>query len=199
MLWAIALPDVTYKWEKMPRNKARLQLALSARPKHHGTYHYALLIAPKCTRHKQINAATKHHVKNTIENVSGKISQPWRYERLDVSEVRLEQRLLVRIIIAKVISPPTLEGILEAVPLRQIDDPDQAAAQQFTCLTWVRSALEAARIQSAITGLGEWDEIQRKALAFVQEKKQLGRWNEDWKGEEGMPMLDLLDGSEIIG
>ncbi|KAF2253518.1 hypothetical protein BU26DRAFT_515866 [Trematosphaeria pertusa] len=183
----------------MPRNKPRLQLALYARPKHPGTYHYALFISQKSTKQQQANSATKHHVKNTLQNISGELTQPWRYERLAISDVQLEQRLLVRIVIAKVTSPDALERILEAVPVYQIDDPDRAKAQSFTCLTWVRAALEELGRQGAVAGLGEWEGIHKKALEYVERKKDMGRWDAGWKGEAGVPMLDLLDGREVVG
>lgn len=147
----------------MPRNKPRLELALYARPKHPGTYHYALFISPKSNRKQQSNSATKYHVKNTLQNISGELTQPWRYESLAVSDVQLEQRLLVRIVITKVTSPNAMGRILEAVPIYQVDDPDQAKAQSFTCLTWVLAALEELRRQAAVAELGEWEEIKKKA------------------------------------
>src|SRR4051812_47547491 len=147
----------------MPRNKSRLQLALYARPKHPGTYHYALFISPKSTKQQPTLSATKYHVKNTLQNISGEVTQPWRYERVAISDVRSEHRLLVRVIIAKVISPNALERILNEVPVYQIDDPDQAKAQSFTCLTWVQAALRELRKSGVVTGLKEWEEIQEAA------------------------------------
>jgi hypothetical protein len=182
----------------MPRNKSRLQLALYARPKQPGTCHYALFVSPKSTKQKLANSATKHHVKNTVQNISGEVTQPWRYERLAISNVQLEPRLLIRIIIAKITSPDTLEGILGAARVYQIDDSNQAEAQSFSCLTWVQAALEELSRQGAVVGLGEWEEIQKKAAEYVERKRAAGRWNGDSKGEVGVPMLDLLNGREIF-
>lgn len=181
----------------MPRNKSRLQLALYARPKQPGTYHYALFVSPKST--KQM-LATKHHVKNTVQNIAGEVTQPWRYERLAISNVQLEPRLLSRIIIAKITSPDTLEGILGATRVYQIDDSNQAEAQSFSCSTWVQAGLEELSRQGAIVGLlGEWEEIQKKAVEYVERKRAAGRWNGGLKGEAGVPMMDLLKGREIVG
>jgi hypothetical protein len=187
----------------MPRNKPRLQLALYARPKHPSTYHYALFISPKrAQRARSADSATKHHVKNTLQNVSGELTQPWRYERLAVPDVRLEQRLLVRVVIAKITtttSPEALDRILEAVPVYQVDDHGPNRGQSFTCSTWVRAALEELRTQGAVAGLGEWEAIQSKALEYVERKTEEGRWSADWKGEIGVvPMLDLLTGREVV-
>jgi hypothetical protein len=49
-----------------PLKKPRLELTLYARPKHPGTYHYALFESPKGTEERPTNFATKHHVKNTL-------------------------------------------------------------------------------------------------------------------------------------
>ncbi|PVI03237.1 hypothetical protein DM02DRAFT_588347 [Periconia macrospinosa] len=184
----------------MPRNKPRLQLALYARPKHPGSYHYALLTSPKSTPKQQTNPATKHHVKNTLlpQTISGELpTQPWRYERLAISNIQLEQRLLVRIVIAKVTSSlDALERILETVPVYQTDDLDQVKAQSFNCLAWVRAALDELRVArgGVVDGLGEWEEIQAKAVEYVERKKEVGRWR-----GVGVPMLDLLDGREVVG
>ncbi|CZR61146.1 uncharacterized protein PAC_11042 [Phialocephala subalpina] len=182
----------------MPRHKPRLQLALYARPRHPGTYHYALFVSPKSTKQQHANSATKHHVKNTLQNVSGELTQPWRYERLAISDVQLEQRLLVRIVIAKVTSLDALERILEAVPVYQTDDPNQAKAQLFTCLTWVRAALEDLGRQGVVAELGEWEVIQKKAVEYVERKREVGRWSAGWKGEVAVPIFDLLNGREIV-
>lgn len=184
----------------MPRNKPRLQLALYARPKHPGSYHYALFISPKSTKQKKLaNSATKHHVKNTVQNIAGEVTQPWRYERLAISDIQLEPRLLVRIIIAKITSSDTVERILGAARVAQIDDSNQAEAQSFSCSTWVHAALEELSRQGAVVGLGEWEEIQKKAVDYVERKRAAGRWNGGWKGEAGVPILDLLDGRELFG
>ncbi|KIW70682.1 hypothetical protein PV04_02927 [Phialophora macrospora] len=183
----------------MPRNKPRLQLALYTRPKHPGTYHYALFVSPKFTRPLEGRTATKHHVKNTLQNISGELRQPWRYERIAISDVRLEHRLLVRVVIAKIISVDTLERTLEGLPIYQIDDSDQMKAQSFNCLAWVGAALEALGEKGVLAGLGDWDWIQRRSLEYVEGKNELGRWSANWPGEVEVPVLDLLDGKEIVG
>jgi hypothetical protein len=182
----------------MHRNKLRLQLALYARPKHPGTYHYALFISSKGPKKQIVNSATKYHVKNTLRTIAGKAVQDWRFERVDVSNILLEHRLLVRIVIAKMTSTDAFESILEAVPIYQVNDPNQVHAQSFSCLTWVRAALEELRNQGAVVKLREWDSIQKNALEYVERKIKEGRWNGVWAGEAGVPTLDLLSGKEIV-
>jgi hypothetical protein len=183
----------------MPRNKPRLQLALYARPKHPNSHHYALLIAPK-------NAAaqapvTKHHVKNTLlVDEHGEATQPWRYERTVISNIEAEPRLLARVIIAKVAkSSDEVQQILDGVPIYQVEDLDKAEAQTFTCKTWVRDVLRALIGQGALAAnAGEWDVVEREALEYLDRKQKQGRWDSTWKGASGTPLMDLLEGKEIV-
>ncbi|KAF2705587.1 hypothetical protein K504DRAFT_387627 [Pleomassaria siparia CBS 279.74] len=183
----------------MPRNKPRLELALYARPKHPGTYHWALFVSAKPNRQRASASVTKYHVKNTLQNVHGELAQPWRYERvvdLAIERERL-QRLLVRVVIAKVPSVDLLEDLLATVPIYQRDDADRLKALSFSCSTWLRDALEALGTQGAITGIASWNEVKTKALAYVEKKAQEGSWSAGRAEDVGVPMLDLLDGKEI--
>ncbi|QRD85411.1 hypothetical protein F9C07_2254184 [Aspergillus flavus] len=94
------------------RNKPRLLLALYARPKYPESYHYALLITPKITAVQNTKSlrATKYHVKNTIENIKDRISQPWRFERVVIDDINLEPWLLTCVVIGKVVSQEHVEG-----------------------------------------------------------------------------------------
>jgi len=181
----------------MPRNKDRLQLALYARPKHPDSPHFAFFIAPKNLQ----GPVTKHHVKNTMMiDESGKAIQPWRYERTTITDVESEPRLLARIIIAKVAkSPDDVQRILDSVPIYQVEDLDKDEAQTFTCKTWVRDVLRELSSQGALsTNPGEWDVVEREALAYVDKKRAQGRWDVTWKGGSGIPVMDLLEGKEIV-
>jgi hypothetical protein len=182
----------------MPRNKDRLQLALYARPKHPGTYHYAFFVAPKNAK----GPVTKHHVKNTLQKIDGsnEVTQPWRYERTTVTDVKAEPRLLARIIIAKVAkSADEIQIILEGVPIYQVEDLDKAEGQTFICKTWVRDVLRELSRQGALAAnVGEWDVVERGALEYLDRKRAQGRWDTTWKGASGTPLMDLLDGKEIV-
>lgn len=182
---------------EMPRNKPRPQLALYARFKHLGTYHYALFVAPKSAR----APTTKHHVKNTLQvDTSGEATQPWRYQRTIVSDFETEQRLLVRVIIAKVTSScEHVQQILDSVCIHQDDDVDKAKAQSFTCQTWVRDIFQELSRQGAVTvGLGEWEDVERKALEYLGRKREQRRWSGTWKGGSGVPLMDLLERREVL-
>jgi len=181
----------------MPRNKNRFQLALYARPKHPGSYHYAFFVAPKNSQ----GPVTKHHVKNTLQiDASGDAIQPWRYERTTITSVEAEPRLLARIIIAKVAkSSDDVQRILESVPIYQVEDLDKAEAQTFTCRTWVRDVLRELSKQGALaTNLGEWEVVEREALEYLDKKRAQGRWDVTWKGGSGTPLMDLLEGKELV-
>lgn len=182
----------------MPRNKDRLQLALYARPKHPGSYHYAFFVAPK----KPQGPVTKHHVKNTLQiDSSGEAIQPWRYERTTITNVEAEPRLLARVIIAKVAkSSDDVQKIMDAVPVYQVEDLDKAEAQTFTCRTWVRDVLRELSGQGALAAnVGEWEVAERQALGYLDGKRAQGRWDVAWKGGFEIPLMDLIEGREVVG
>ncbi|KAF2814338.1 uncharacterized protein BDZ99DRAFT_410806, partial [Mytilinidion resinicola] len=188
----------------MPSNKPRLHLALYARPKHPGSYHYALFISPKGSRTHPPTTAIKHHVKNTLLNISGELTQPWRYERVDISDVYFEQRLLARIIIGKLTAPvEVVEKVIAAVPVYQVGeeypDPGELNAGVFSCRTWVRDVLVELGTKAVVVGLTDWEGVQRAAVEYVERKKGEGRWSGEGKGEAGtVPLLDLLEGREVV-
>ena len=175
----------------MPRNKLRLQLALYARPKHPGTYHYALFIAPKHIQDKALT--TKHHVKNTFMNIAGEVTSPWRYERAIVTRPEDEQRLLVRVVVAKLTAPhEVIDEILESVPVYQVDDLDESHTRTFSCRTWVRDALQLLSDRKTISGFTSWVEVQQKSVEYVATKQRQRRWSSSWTGPPGVPLMDAL-------
>lgn len=192
----------------MVRNKPRLELALYARPKHAGTYHYALFIAPKSRIHQKKKngiapSATKFHVKNTLQEVDGQIEQPWRFESVHIPDLTQEPRLLVCLVIGKIVSTDdeAVERVLRGVPIYQVDDEDQEKAQLFTCRTWVRAALEELRESGVVAGMADWNIIQQRGVEYVAKKNLEGRWEVGWGGGQGglgIPTKDLLVGRELI-
>lgn len=178
----------------MPRNKPRLLLALYARPKHPDSYHYALLIAPKIAVSKpgQPVPASKLHVKNTLQTVDGQVLQPWRFERVELSDIAEDARLLACAVIGKVCSQAEVETAIEQTPVDQIE-----GGGEFNCLTWVRDALERARLSSGVSGLLSWEVIQPGALEYVNTKKKQGRWDAG-QNTERTPVMDLLTARELV-
>ena len=184
----------------MTRNKPRLELALYVRPKYPGTYHYALFISKKQNEDvSNSSPVIKYHVKNTLQNVDGEISQPWRFERISIPDVDFEQRLLVRVVIGKVRDQDLIEELLKTTPVYQTDDPDRARARAraFNCVTWVRDAIEALKGIQAVSSLLSWEEVEREALGYVRRKKEEGRWSAG-QLDNKIPKLDLLEGREVL-
>lgn len=179
----------------MPRNKPRLLLALYARPKHPDRHHYALLISEKPGKQPPGFSATKFHALNTLQNISGGVSQPWRYESTRIPDVSAEHRLLACIVIAKVLGEASAIRTMESVPVYQRDDPDREAAAAFDCVAWVRAAFTQLRTSTAVAALTDFEEIERSALRYVAQKNNEGRWTHAVR--PGVPMLDLLQGREL--
>nr|POE52146.1 hypothetical protein CFP56_52527 [Quercus suber] len=182
----------------MRRNKPRLQLALYARAKHPGSYHYAFFVAPK---DQQAGPTTKHHVKNTLlVDDSGTASAPWRYEQVTVSDITAEQRILVRLVIAKVVtSREDVQRILNGVHVGQADDVDDTTYEVFSCQTWIRDAFEELQRQGAITaGCSDWGDVDQKARAYAEGKRAQGRWDGRWTGDSAVPLMDLLEDKELV-
>ncbi|BDD56214.1 hypothetical protein MPDQ_005618 [Monascus purpureus] len=188
----------------MPSNKPRLQLALYARPKHPDSPHYALLITPKITGQYTSTTtlpATKFHVKNTLQNIDCQLSQPWRFERIPLSDLSRDPRLLACFVIGK-IAPRAIEAvenIIAQVPVYQIDDPDQAKAQSFNCCTWVEDVLTQLRGSGHVARLMDmdWQTVQKEALAYVVSKRREGRWDAG-RCADDVPVMDLLTGTELV-
>ena len=182
----------------MARNKPRLLLALYARPKNPNSSHYALFIMPKHAADKQRRglSATKLHALNALQVVKGEAVQPWRFERTSTADLNDERRLLACVVVAKITDETAVARTLEAVPLYQDDNPDQAKAQSFDCVAWVREAIGRLKGSKAIASLPSFDTVQHEALGYLARKRHQSRWSEPY--EYGVPIFDLVQGSEII-
>ena len=85
------------------------------------------------------------------------------------------------------------------MPIYQVEDLDKAEGQAFTCKTWVRDVLRELIGQGALAAnLGEWDAVEREALGYLDRKRAQGRWDTTWKGASRTPLIDLLEGKEIV-
>ncbi|KAK6442469.1 hypothetical protein LTR95_001301 [Oleoguttula sp. CCFEE 5521] len=180
----------------MPRIKHRLHLALYARPKHPGTYHYALFIALKNGQ----GPTTKHHVKNTLlVDDRGHATTPWRYENLIVDDIESEPRLLVRVVLGKVVRVDAeVQRVVGSVPVMDAKELVSEASETFNCISWVRDVFQELVTQKAIAARhADWDEIQRQAVEYVDRKREAGRWDGKWEGD-GVPLMDLMTDKEIV-
>jgi len=161
----------------MTRNKPRLQLALYTRPLHPGTYCYALFISPKNT--KSSRPFNKFHVSDT------------RFERALVPRLALEPDLLVLVTVGKV-----AVSVNEAE--RFLKDEVKVWEEDDIGVEWTKDAFEALRKRGLVSGAGKWDDVRASAVQFVERKRLEGRFEEDWKGEGGVPILDVMIGKESV-
>ncbi|OJJ49065.1 hypothetical protein ASPZODRAFT_140007 [Penicilliopsis zonata CBS 506.65] len=187
-------------------NKPRLHLALYSRPKHPDEPHYALLVTRKFSHAdcQRTISAVKFHVKNTIlRGPDGYISQPWRFEHVDIADLAQESRLLVCVTIGKVRSLEKAQGAFSRIAVPPEADQDSREDGVFDCRTWVRDALETLRLSDssdAVSGLREWTAVEQQTKEYLARKKQEGRWNasSSTMGTGLVPWFDLLTGQEIF-
>jgi hypothetical protein len=182
----------------MAPNKARLHLAFYARPKFPETYHFALLVCPKDSEKAILEAipVSKYHVKNTLRNIDGSLSQPWVPD-FSLVVPTTDPRLLSRVIIAKILQPQKVQQILKEVPIFQSDTKE---GENFDCLEWVRLAVESLRTAEVITKSPDWEETMNQARRYVEDEKVKGRWRISWIGSnpERIPTLDILTARKIV-
>ena len=171
------------------KNKPRLCLALYARPKHPGTYDYALLVCPK----KLGFTADKFYVKNAVKIINGAVSHTWAYEAAKIEDLLQEHHLLARIVIAKVLEIQRVDGVLRRVPLYPAQrNGDEDGSEVATCVTWVHLALAKLRDAGVVSHLQPWDAIRGRAVFYVEQKKMTGRWDEE-SAKPPMPSVPTLD------
>lgn len=183
----------------MARHKPRLLLGLYARPRYPGTYHYALFITPRIKSPGKRLAASKYHVKNTIQIIDDQVSQPWQLEQFTTPDISYDPRLLVCVVIGKIVSLDLVEKLISQTPVYQVDHPDVEKARSFNCLSWVRDALERVRLSGAVSSLPDWGTIHKGALGYVHRKKLEGRWDAGSCDDcHSIPVLDLLIGYELV-
>ena len=179
------------------RNKPRLCLALYIRPKHPGTYDYALLVCPKDLG----LLADKYYVEN-VSQVSA--MQSWEYECSRAEDLTQDPLLLARCIVAKVLKPERINEVLQRVPLCPTQQSaNQDANEMATRVSWIHLALAKLRDAGVISRLEPWASIRGRAVRYVEQKKMAGRWDGEGKvASPSVPTLDLLPGpqpnSEVI-
>lgn len=145
-------------------------------------YHWGLLVGPK-KETSQVVPGMRYHAKNTPAG--------WRYEELEVNNVRTTVNLLARIVIAKVEDPERLATILRNLPVIQNN-------RAWRCNTWIQSA----RVQLANDGRAvgasqlDWEKVETAARRYVAQKTAAGRYK---RGEDLLkpkPTLDLMENKE---
>lgn len=106
------------------------------------------------------------------------------------------QMLLARIVVGKVTDKERLIYILRSVPVIQ-------GYHAWTCVSWVKHALEALRGDGRALGTStlDWDTVGDTATGYVQQKKDQGRYDGSCPGTFDMSKaatFDLLLGRETI-
>ena len=106
------------------------------------------------------------------------------------------QMLLARITVGKVADKERLMNVLRGVPVVQADNT-------WTCVSWVKHALETVRADGRALGTSkvDWDTVGVAALRYCQEKKDQGRYDGSRPGVFDMTKaatFDLLEGRETI-
>lgn len=134
----------------------------------------------------------RYHVKDSI--LEGGLVQ-WTLEERDIP-LFATQMLLARILVGKVADKERLIHLLRSVPVVQGD-------KSWTCVSWVKHALESLRADGRALGTSkvDWDTVGDAAIKYCQEKKDQGRY--DVSRPEVFDMkkaatFDLLEGRETI-
>lgn len=146
-------------------------------------------------------STTKHHVKNTLQNTAGLLSQPWVYETESITMLAKEPRLLARIVIAKLTtSIDGVNAIIRETAIYQVDDAS-GKGLTFDCVEWVRLAFEQLRKAGALAEPKlDWDFVREQSLHYVERKKKDGRWQIGWTGGniDSIATFDMLQSKEIV-
>ena len=87
-----------------------------------------------------------------------------------------------------------VQALLERLPV-----PCEGSSETFDCVTWARDAFEELRKQNAVSlELESWDDANAKALEYLEKKRQQKRWDSTWSVSSEIPLMDLLDGKELV-
>ncbi|KAK8879047.1 hypothetical protein PGQ11_000341 [Apiospora arundinis] len=179
----------------MPSNKPRLYVALFARggaptmPEFEDKYHWSFIVSPK----DEIDGSdgTKFHVKNFVGSQNGVVGSMWQYEEVEVALAPVN-RLLVRVMVAKVKDKDRLQAIFRGIPIR----PD---VQGWNCVGWVKEAMEALASDSQALGTSRtnWTSVRDAAMRYVERKHAEERFGKNFDSTK-IPTWDLIVGKEVI-
>jgi hypothetical protein len=171
----------------MPSNKRRLYIALypsGVVNNEERRYHWGFLIGPK-TETQSVVPGARYHVKNSVEG--------WRYEEVNVDNVRTTNSLLARFVIAKIEDEQRLIALLRRLPVVQ-NDPN------WRCRTWVASALAQIAEDGKCVGTAQlnWHTIEAFARRYVADKAAGGRYNRGADMLKPKPTWDMLENRETV-
>lgn len=185
----------------MPSNKDRLYVALHVRggsvkmPEGEDTYHWALITGPKTEDPR--SRGKRFHAKETMAIKDGQARSTWNFEEADIS-MAPEAMILVRLLVAKVLSSTRLAAILRQVPMR----PGIAG---WNCVGWVREALELLARDGQVlrpSMRSDWSHIRDAIMEYVSLKKAAHRFDglavPGQFPNDKVPTWDLHFGEEIV-
>ena len=153
--------------------------------RNHRRYHWAFLVGPKIENAEQVRGV-RYHAVNPYDT-------GWKFEKTDLSNVRMTHNLLARILIGKIENLERLNTILENVPVTR-DDP------QWRCRNWIASSLTAIKKDGKAVGTAQldWNQIEETARRYVAEKTAMGRYQKAENILGPRPTWDMLDGKETV-
>ncbi|KAM3449257.1 hypothetical protein MY3296_007115 [Beauveria thailandica] len=173
----------------MVSNKDRLYIALypsGVVNNDERKYHWGFLIGPKDESKGKV-PGLRSHVRNHP-------LQGWKYEEVELEDVRSTATLLARMMIAKIEDKEQLLKILRNTPVVQ-NDP------QFRCRTWVSDALSRiSNSEPSVVGTSElcWDVIEQKARRYVERKAAAGRYSDVGRVLDPKPTWDMIKEKEVM-
>lgn len=117
----------------------------------------------------------------------------WLFEEVPAT-MAMTQRILVRLVIAKVENVSSLAYELRKVPIRQ-------GQPGWNCVSWVKEALAKLQASQGILGTGivAWRAVRDGAMGYCQKKKDQGRFRDSalFDGSR-VPTFDLIEEKEMI-
>lgn len=133
---------------------------------------------------------TRYHAKEVLKPDAG---FEWAFEEKPTSMMPT-QRILVRLVIAKIEDTDGLAKLLRQIPIR----PEQ---EGWNCVLWVKDALTYLERSKSILGRSviEWETVRRAAMSYCQQKIDQHRF--DGKGKfdiSRVPTFDLIQQKETI-
>jgi hypothetical protein len=174
----------------MTKNKDRIYIMLHARGG--PGYHWALTRSPKREDPTSTNETARYHARNFPLPGGGR--GQWEYDRGSMGAIPTNNAL-VRILIGKL--KPSMRDQMEDVLAKVVVIQGNP---QWNCRTWLRTAIEELVNAGIVHRKWDWEELESKALWYVQMKEKEGRFRAVDAGGTfdgtGIPTYDLLRNCE---
>lgn len=128
---------------------------------------------------------------NALSNKMYSFDEGWKYEEVELDNVRNTNSLLARVLIAKVEDLQRLITILRSVPVVQ-DDPN------WRCRTWIATALSVLKRDGRAVGTSQLncETIEATARQYVAQNAPAGRYQRVEDLLKPKPTWDMLENKE---